>query len=256
MRRPGGRDLRIPCRFEDLTVDLPLNQVIRYTLKVLSPPRSELLRRRLRRLGKLLAPVRPVPFRPDDIDHLDYDRLTAHYKPIHSVCRVLLEARGLDGGAGEYPLGCYLSNMTSVFGRFVAGWMQENLPAGFMLETQWRGKLDVRGMVGIRPDIILRDRRGRALVAADTKYKDLDGADGTTKAGISSSDAYQVLAYCRALGVRAGMLIYPSWRRAPLVTRVWDEANVIAVDGVDVSAPLAALEQRLRGLMASLVGLA
>jgi len=62
----------------------------------------------------------------------------------------------------------------------------------------------------LRPDVTL-DRAGRPVLVVDAKWKRLKGTPLVTE------DVYQVLAYCTALGVRRGVLVYPGRR-----DRAWE----------------------------------
>jgi 5-methylcytosine-specific restriction enzyme subunit McrC len=54
----------------------------------------------------------------------------------------------------------------------------------------------------MRPDIVIQ-RDGRPIAVLDLKWKKGTGL---------TSDVYQVLAYCTALGVRRAVLVYPGRR--------------------------------------------
>src|SRR3954453_17027152 len=56
--------------------------------------------------------------------------------------------------------------------------------------------------VGMRPDLVVK-RNGRTVAVADIKYKRTDDV-----ADFHQPDVYQLFAYCSALGVPRGLLIY------------------------------------------------
>jgi 5-methylcytosine-specific restriction endonuclease McrBC regulatory subunit McrC len=53
-----------------------------------------------------------------DFDHLVYDRLSAHYEPIHALCRLILRCRGAEDDQGALPMGSFLVNMNALFEKF------------------------------------------------------------------------------------------------------------------------------------------
>jgi 5-methylcytosine-specific restriction enzyme subunit McrC len=59
--------------------------------------------------------------------------------------------------------------------------------------------------VSMRPDLTL-DRAGRTALVVDAKWKRLKPT------ALVTSDLYQVLAYCAALGVERAALVYPGRR--------------------------------------------
>ena len=231
VRRPPGRELRLPCRFEELTHDLPHNQVLRFTLDSLGPPAHPETRLRRLRLLRLLATAAALRhFSPPDLDHLDYNRLNEHYRSAHNLCKLLLAARGLSHLHGGEDAGSYLFNMYDLFERFMARRLRALIPPPLRLSFQYQDCLDVTHQVPIRPDLVLLRGR-RPVLVADTKYK------LSTDSKPSRGDVYQILAYCRALGVHDGVLLFPDWRGPPRRFTVRDGANQILLDGVDITRP-------------------
>ena len=57
------------------------------------------------------------------------------------------------------------------------------------------------------PDLVLRRPRGRPFAVADAKYKKVVPADGD-RVKWSHANLYQLLAYCVALKLDTGILIY------------------------------------------------
>lgn len=244
LRRAATGALSLRCRHQDYTADIADNQVIRYTLERIGGLGEPAIDARLARLRAAFAYVSRRPFRISELEALHYDRLNQHYQPIHALCRLILAALGADDEAGGHPMGSFLVNMDDLFERFVAAWLGRKLPAPFRLEAQRATSLDRSGALGLRPDLVLADRAG-ARVVADTKYKLGSGRP-------SSGDAYQALAYCRALGVRTACLIYPERRASRWVVR--DGENEIAAEGIEIDKPWGKVEEGMRALMQSLIG--
>lgn len=247
LRRPAATSMRIPCRHEEFTADLLHNQVIRHTLEMLPFPRDLALARRLRRLRSAFRFATRKRFAPSDIDSLDYDRLTDHYEPIHRLCRLLLEASGVGEREGGHPFATFLIDMNKLFERFVAEWLRAHLPSEYLLDTQVHDYLDRGHNIPVIPDLVLR-RRGEIVLVADTKYKRVrEGAPG-------ASDAYQLLAYCRTLGVRTGVLIYPNRLTASLY-RARDGENALIADGVELGSSPSAIDTHMKALAARIATL-
>ncbi|MEZ4647164.1 MAG: hypothetical protein R3E97_00015 [Candidatus Eisenbacteria bacterium] len=247
IRRVPGRSLRTPCRYEEYSPNLIHNQILRYTLEQLPVVMDANLVTRLQRLRHLLGELRWRTFRIPEIRSVSYDRLTEHYRPLHALCELLLSARGLEHEAGGYPMGSFLVDMNDLFEAFVARWFEDHLPRPYAVLTQHRTYLDRGRAIAIRPDLVVT-RRGAACLVADTKYKRLKTS------GPGNHDAYQVLAYCRVLGVRTGVLLYPTpAKNGRYVVR--DGENLIQTDGpglsgepVDVAREMGALVDRVVGL--------
>lgn len=248
LRTPPGRSTTLACRYEDYTADLPLNQVIAYTLSQIGLTGAQGLDQRLRKLRVSFAGLTPRRFRPIDLDQFVYDRLNAHYEVIHGICRLILEARGAEDGPGTLPMGSFLVNMDALFQSFMAKWLETNLPPPWRVQAQGKESLDGRGRFRMYPDLLLYHGPTRRLVA-DTKYK-LHRGDP------SSADLYQALAYCRALKLRTAVLVYPDLDQPGKALVVADGANELRTDGVDLARPWATVEQGMQRLMGRLLELA
>jgi 5-methylcytosine-specific restriction enzyme subunit McrC len=248
LRTPPGRTTTLACRYEDYTADLPLNQVIAYTLSQLGLTGASALDQRLRKLRVSFSRLTPRRFRPVDLDQFVYDRLNVPYEVIHGICRLILEARGAEDGRGALPMGSLLVNMDTLFQSFLARWLEQHLPAPWRVRAQGRASLDGHGRFRMYPDLQLY--RGPTLrLVADTKYK-LHHGDP------SSADLYQALAYCRALRLRTAVLVYPDLEQPGAQLIVADGANELRTDGVDLARPWVAVEQGMQRLMARLLELA
>lgn len=248
LRTSPGRNTTLACRYEDYTADLPLNQVIAYTLSQLGSTNARDLDRRLRKLRVSFRRLTPRRFRFTDFDQFVYDRLNAPYEVIHGICRLILEARGAEDGPGALPMGSFLVNMDSLFQSFMAKWLEKHLPPPWRVRAQGRESLDGHGRFKMYPDLLFHHGPTLRLVA-DTKYK-LHRGDP------SSADLYQALAYCRALSLRTAVLVYPDLHQPGAQLVVADGANELRTDGVDLAQPWTAVEQGMHRFMTRLLELA
>lgn len=203
---------------------------------------------RLRKLRVAFAGLTRRRFRPVDFDELVYDRLNAAYESIHGLCRVILQGRGAEDGAGTLPMGSLLVNMDTLFEQFVAEWLRQHLPPPWRVEAQETVRLDESGGFSIRPDLVLYHGSERRLVA-DTKHQLAEGRP-------SVGHLYQILAYCRALRLRTGVLLYPDLDQPGDRLVVADGANALHADGVDLRKSWAEIEEGMRRLTERLLTLA
>lgn len=200
----------IVCDYAEQTADLPFNQVLAYTLKQVSltgictPATQLLVNRAWRQL-----PVTIRPFKSIDLDGWRYSRLTEDYEQMHALCRLLLD--GLKPthhfkkeGAVMLP---FLINMSRLYEKFVAQWLQHNLPAGFSVREQERVRLDTTQVRHVDLDLVIYDLEQTPVMVLDTKYK----GDAP-----SNDDIYQVTFYAREIGCKAAGLVYPVAPATPL----------------------------------------
>jgi 5-methylcytosine-specific restriction enzyme subunit McrC len=112
-----------------------------------------------------------------------------------------------------------------------------------VFEAQARRKLTAR--VAMKPDLLIR-ARGRDVAVGDAKYKELAPADWP------HADLYQLVAYCDALQLRRGLLIYAGSRRPR--TELVEGTNVILeIIGIDLEGDHRGVLARAQAAAAKLV---
>lgn len=174
----------LPCRYEDFTVDHPLNQCIaaglRLAARLMSDPdlRLDLARAADRFFGHL----RRIPLDGQLLREQagGLDRRSSHYRDaIYLVTLIYQGSRISDHTRpGDAQLSGFLLDMNLVFERFLERHLRETAPPGFKVITQ-----DVRHGVFafiendadwqhpyIKPDLVFR-YRGTVVALADAKYK-------------------------------------------------------------------------------------
>ncbi|OJV83562.1 MAG: restriction endonuclease [Cellulomonas sp. 73-92] len=208
-RRPG---ILVPLdvTYDEYQGDIAENRILRSALvRMTQVPRLPLgLHRRLGHLAarldgvRVLVPGAPLPeWRPS--------RLNERYQPVLRLSELVLRHVGLSTNAGDASVAAFVVNMATVFEDFVTVALREalaHLNPGGHTESQFRTFLDTARRVPIRPDVVHTIDRIPVIVL-DAKYK-LGTADGR----YPEADLYQVHAYCTALGLRRGWLVYAGSR--------------------------------------------
>lgn len=217
-RRPVLRD-RHWCTYNCFTPDVAENRILRWTAFCVQPYpyRERSLPGRLRRIGLALAQVSLDPEARRLFDQLSFHRLNDPYRPALMLARLLLDNLTFSGTAGNEPFLAFLVDMNWLFERYVEVVLQRAARQwGVQVVGQKWHPLDAERSVWVRPDVTMQ-RRGVPLLVLDAKYK-LTEAQG---------DIYQMLAYCHALGLEEGVLVYPAHETAPnSVIRVRGPGNV------------------------------
>lgn len=194
---------RTYCRFTDYSWDVAENQVLRQVVQLLAGWRLPArLRRRLQALDAAMAEITPGRYVASDLGRFTYHRLNEDYRPLHALCRLLLEGASPSEDAGPFGFEAFLLDMNRLFEGFVTQALQDRVPVPFRVDAQVPLTLDVAGSVPMRPDMLIR-RAERPVLVADCKYKRLGAGEH------QHHDLYQLLAYCTALGLDRGLLIYP-----------------------------------------------
>jgi 5-methylcytosine-specific restriction enzyme subunit McrC len=218
VRDGGARKEALHCRFEEFTADVPCNQLPKAVAELVlrSPLAGERARSLVRQSLGGFDGVQAAALGPDSFAQAEPDRLTEPYRPLLDLCRLL--ADGLAPGCRDGATACpaFLLDMERVF----EGYLTRGIVEAFAGRERYRVEVQPRHVanraaagqpdIHLRPDVVL-SRDGEPQVVIDAKWKDLAGSPLVTE------DVYQVLAYCTALGVGRGVLVY-SGRR----DRSWD----------------------------------
>lgn len=194
---------RTYCRFTELTWDIPENQIVRQVAHMTAGwVTGRALRDELRRIDRVLGEVTPVRLSAQTVDRFSYGRLNDDYRPIHRLCRLFIDGASVSEDEGVFDFRAFLFDMNALFERFVTRLLQHGAPAHLEILDQRTIHLGTRRQVEMLPDIVVR-RDGRAILSIDCKYKRLDAGR------FKNHDQYQILAYCTALDVDRGLLVYP-----------------------------------------------
>jgi 5-methylcytosine-specific restriction enzyme subunit McrC len=200
--RAGGLPIPLACVYDDYLVDSQLNRIVAAAasrLLLLGGVASG-TRRGLRRCLQALDGVGPLR-RADLSSPTKFTRLTNRFRRIEQLARMALQSSSITDAGGRAAASCFLVDMNVVFENFVENGLRRALAGRLDVRGQYRTKLDVGGSVPIKPDLVFR--KGDAIVyVADAKYK--IAPDGVGR----QADYYQLLAYCTALGVHEGVLLY------------------------------------------------
>ena len=201
--RRFGQITPLLVRYDDFTIDVPENQLVRAAAKELrcvpglDPGVASRLRAITQRLDEVsdLIPGLPLPaWRPT--------RRNAHYDTALWFASMILKGKSIDLPSGKVAVNGFMIDMAKVFEDFVAAALTdalENIDGKVKAQDGWC--LDVGRTVSMKPDLVWY-RAGKAIAVIDAKYK------AEKPSGYPNADIYQTLAYCTALDLQAGHLVY------------------------------------------------
>lgn len=221
--RNAVRPDRLACRFDTLSNDIPLMQVMKACVVFLAPhARNPETRRRIDELRFVLADISDVVPANLPWKSVSIDRTNRRWEALLKLARLFMrrEWQATHRDARSNNGVTLLFAMNDLFEGYVAALLRRSL-AGSDLEVvaqgglrnclgDWHDEDDCRGsMFQTLPDILLR--RGREVVAViDTKWKKVATNPLDRKHGVSQSDVYQMMAYARLYRCQRLMLLYPS----------------------------------------------
>ncbi|QAY78687.1 McrC family protein [Sphingosinicella sp. BN140058] len=210
---------RLACRFDALSPDIALNQIMKAAVTRLSrvAVRAD-TQRTLAELAFAYADIASVAPRALRWDAVQLDRTNARWKQLVALARLLLggQYQSSSGGASEgFSL---LFEMNALFETYAAR-MLATLFAGtaYRVVAQGGRRFCLDELAGeeviarrfqTKPDILVMKGQDIALLI-DTKWKRLSARIDDPKQGVSQADVYQMMAYGRIYGCPKLMLLYP-----------------------------------------------
>lgn len=194
------------CSFEENTSDLEENEILLWTLCKLHQfdiKRDETKRVVRMAFRELTNKVSLVQFHSQDCINRFYNKLNIDYKPMHGICRFVLEHTGPTLEQGNHDFLPFILYMPGLFESFIAEWLKEKLPRKYRLKIQYHTVLDSDRRIEFKIDlVIINTDTNSACCVLDTKYKkNLES---------STQDIAQVVAYATEMQTEQAFLIYPS----------------------------------------------
>lgn len=225
-RRPG-LPAPVEIQYDDYTVDIPENQILRSAIqRMLGVPRLSVdARRRLAHLNSKLSGAAPAL--PHRLPAWTRSRHNRRYQPTLRVAEIVLENQSAVSKVGTASLASFVINMDSVFENFVVAAIREAFQGVGTTTGRHVVHLADDHRVRMQPDVVhLRDSRPVAVF--DAKYK-----LGKSSGKYSNPDIYQMLAYCTGLQLQQGWLIYAVGQAEKSAVRVTNggiEIHQYAID--------------------------
>lgn len=239
---------RLACSFDELSVDTPLNRVLKATVvRLAANTRSAANVRRLAELASRFEFVGDsrVPLE----EPVKLDRTNTAFHRLHGMARLLLGGNWQSTTTGADAGYALLFSMNELFEEFVGRTLRAAITPR-SVHLQHTGHYALEGQHGrlfaLRPDIVVDGE-----IVIDTKWKPLKPHD--SKSGVDQSDVYQMLAYAHAYHAKRVVLLYP-WHEAldrRGILRRWQIAGTntaFDIATVDVGKP-DSIRSTLRGIV-------
>ena len=212
--RHAAAPQRLACRFDDLSPDIPLNQVMRATVdrlrRLAQAPENQRL---LRELGFFYSEVSAVPVPLLPWGRIQLDRTNQRWSGLLAFARLFLSGRHQQTSAGAVEGHALLFEMNALFERYVGRQLSRALSGTGLRVTSQGGHRDClyegeTGRFRTRPDFIIR-RGDEIVLVLDTKWKRMTPRIDDAKQGVSQADVYQLMAYSQLYDCKRVMLLYP-----------------------------------------------
>lgn len=233
---------KLACRFDSLSADIALNQVMRAVVSKLSrlsgAPDNQ---RALRQLSFVYADIADVAPKALRWDRIVPDRTNRRWRGLVSLARLFLSERHQQTSAGSIDGHALLFEMNVLFEEYVGRVLSRALAGtGFRVASQgghrnclYEGET---GRFRTRPDLMIRQGNDIRLII-DTKWKRMTPQIDDPRQGVSQADIYQLMAYGRLYDCPKVMLLYPHHgdlpaapirRRYSIAAKGADETLIVA----------------------------
>lgn len=248
LKRRPGQWLPIEVSYDDFTIDIAENRVLRAALEYLvrNPLVGPGSRRRLMSLAPRFAEVsRLVPGAPLPVWHVS--RLNARFETPLRLAELILAATAFENRIGEVRIDGFVLDVARIFEDFVTVSMRASLQGLMpetMVEAQYPMWLDTGSVISMKPDIVWVDAGQVPLAVLDAKYK------AERPSGFPNADIYQAHAYATALGLRDAHLIYAKGNESIQSYEVRESGVRVHAHVLDLAATPAALLSQINDLAA------
>jgi len=206
---------RLYCQYDELSEDVFVNQVIKYTLRLLHPKaRAQSVKKALARLLFVFDGISDNPIDLQRLLSLSLNRSESRYQSIVDICSLFVQSLAPDFNAGQQQSFSMMFDMNQLFESWVASILRPVAHKhGLRLREQgprryfaYRSDLQ-RDVFQMKPDISFVNASGIPVLIADAKWKLLEVSEA--KLGVSQADLYQMQAYGNRYNTTQLCLIYP-----------------------------------------------
>ena len=267
--RNAVRPDRLSCRYDELSSDTPLMQIMAASANFLARhARAPETRRKLDELRHILADIRTLPISKLPWRSVRIDRTNSRWASLFRLAELLLRR---DWQSSHRDLSApdgitLLFPMNDLFEKYVGAVMRKALASIGITVVEQGGRLNCLGdytgerieyghTFQTKPDFILK-RANHIVGIVDTKWKAIASNPLEKKKGVSQADIYQMMAYARLYQTDELMLLYPAdavGSGSPTAEfGLARGAERLRLASVDIFAPEAQLVTNLRGLLANL----
>ncbi|MET7858148.1 restriction endonuclease [Streptomyces sp. NPDC005318] len=245
IRRHFGATLPVEIAYDEFTTDIAENRILRAAVERLLrlPGVPHEVRRRLMHQRARLADITPL-ICGQALPVWYPTRLNSRYHHALHLADVVLDGASPEHQAGALRIDGYLFNMNKLFEDFLTVALREAYRGSDRsCRFQDPHHLDEAYEIRMKPDFVLYGPDGNPQAVVDAKYK------AEKPDGYPDADFYQMLAYCTALGLSEGHLVYAKGNAPHTTHRVRHAGIVIHQHALD-------LDQPPSGLLASVSALA
>jgi 5-methylcytosine-specific restriction enzyme subunit McrC len=238
-------------QFEDHSADIPCNQVPRAVAELLlrSSLVTESTRNVVRQALTGYEQVQSASLTAETFAQAV--AVTDAYRPLLDLAHLLAEGLAPGETAGSILSPAFLLDMDRLFESYLTRCVTRGLDGHGEYSVGVQPLHRVNRAVAGQPDLLMRPdlllvRAGVPAVVIDAKWKQLP------ESSVIPEDVSQVLAYCAALGVGQGILVYPGRRDRTWNYELSGSPIRLTLHTLRVVGPARALQRSMRRLLRDL----
>ncbi len=262
---------QIFCDYEEYSLNVPKNQIIRSTLMRLIPMghfgpdtnRANDLRQQLRWVTRAMDRIDLIELKLDFIRRQQLGRNDSDYKLMLAICELILERQMPTHAIGDTRLPALDQAsmvMHRIYERFIACFYRIHLKGWEVIpqkNIKWHEKTPNSYLPLMRPDLIMEEKKTGRIIVLDTKFtaKSLITNQWGAKS-FDSSHLYQLYAYLKTqehiseqTRCASGILLYPIVDKSRLSEKILLQDLLIRIETVDLTAPWQDIERGLLELI-------
>ncbi|MEV4094785.1 McrC family protein [Streptosporangium saharense] len=250
IRRHHGRLIPLEVIHDEYTTDIAENRLLLAACERLCRLPGGIpgdVRGRLLRLSVRLADITLIG-RGHESPTWRPTRLNARYHKALRLAELVLRGASVEHRPGDVIVNGFFFDMAGVFENFVTVALRDALTgSGGHCVLQATHHLDERDAIRMVPDFVWYADNGTPRAVVDAKYK-----VGKPK-GFPDADLYQMLAYCTALNLPEGHLVYAKGNASHAAHRVRHAHITIHQHALELDQPPAGLLVEIKSLAQRLV---
>jgi len=205
---------RFYCSYRKLTMDVTINQTIRYSYKFLKQKGFAVLLKDMQEYDQMLHSfgVKEKKITLNDIKNIKYTKLNIHYKKLMELSALLLQnnSKSSTTNTDENDSFAYFIDMAELWEDYLLKVLQKNLPEYSVYSPNEKGGVALfsDGSRSIRPDIII-GKDGEVIAILDAKYKSYKqiGKYADFDDSVSREDLYQMTTYLYHYGKESQKIV-------------------------------------------------
>lgn len=240
----SGNLTKFNCVYSEFEFDNLLNQIIKYTCKILLNNVVPSNQKRLRDILIKLKDVSNVICVPTDCDKIKISKMNYHYKIIVSMCKVFLLNKNSNFNVDNTESFCFLFPSELLFEGFIGGYIQSLLGKGsvklqasdeYIFDDVVLDGVSLGKKFRMRHDIVIE--KNNKIFILDTKYKQVprfsENNVNYILENVSENDIYQVSYYALSRGIEEAYLLYPMYRMEEFENKLITTSKSIKYDGTN-----------------------